>query len=155
MRGAPPPDPLTPAGLFDAPVAATHVSVRAVLHRYYEDMDPDAIIDSDAFILRTLDHWEFGADNTGDIQSSANILALRDCGRRAHLVTADGSIDCSTNPREQEAMVAHLHFCEAVAALHVLAVGGHFVLKMFTFFETASVHLVFLLTCAFDKVMAP
>ena len=71
-------------------------------------------------------------------RSSANIRSIQERGPRAHLVTSDGSIDCSTEPNEQEAVVAHLHFCETVAALQLLDRGGHFVLKMFTLFEGVS-----------------
>jgi hypothetical protein len=33
------------------------------------------------------------------------------------LVTADGSIDCSGSPNEQEEIVAQLHFCEVTPLL--------------------------------------
>ena len=108
----------------------------------YEDNDPEAMVDSDVFILKTSQHWFFGADNKGDIRSSANIEALASAGPSAQLVTADGSIDCSTCPNEQESVVAHLHYCEAIAALRVLDRGGHFVLKMFTLFERSSLNLM-------------
>jgi hypothetical protein len=38
-------------------------------------------------------------------------------------VTADGSIDCQEDPGEQESLVASLHYCETVSALHILAQG--------------------------------
>eukprot|EP00960_Hanusia_phi_P020840 614216-Hanusia_phi.AAC.1 len=66
------------------------------------------------------------------------------------LVTADGSVDCSGTPAEQESIVAQLHFCEAVAAIGSLAKGGSFVLKMFTLCEHSSIALVYLLSCFFD-----
>jgi cap2 methyltransferase len=122
------------------------------LNPHYEDNDPEAMVEDDKFILQTLSNWCFGADNRGDIRSAATIEMLRSSKSGAHLVTADGSIDCSANPNEQEAMVAHLHFCEAVAALHLLCKGGHFVLKMFTLFENDSVHLLYLLACTFESV---
>jgi 23S rRNA U2552 (ribose-2'-O)-methylase RlmE/FtsJ len=78
----------------------------------------------------------------GDIRSSANIEALAAAGPRVQLVTADGSFDCSTCPGEQEAVVAHLHYCEAVAAMRLLERDGHFVLKMFTYFERSSLDLL-------------
>ncbi len=67
-------------------------------------------------------------------------------------MTADGSIDCQNVPGEQEAHTAHLHFCEAVTALNVLAIGGSLVLKMFTMFEHQSVCLMFLLNVVFQQV---
>ena len=68
------------------------------------------------------------------------------------LVTADGSIDCQTNPAEQEAMTSNLHWCEVIAALEVLADGGSLVVKAFTFFEANTVSLLYLLSCAFKEV---
>ncbi len=67
-------------------------------------------------------------------------------------ITADGSIDCQNTPGEQEAVTAHLHFCEAVTALSLLTPGGNFVLKMFTLFEHQSVSLMYLLNTAFREV---
>ena len=65
-------------------------------------------------------------------------------------MTADGSIDCSGAPSEQEQVVAQLHYCESVAAVGALAVGGAFVLKMFTLFEHSSICLVHLLSGLFE-----
>jgi cap2 methyltransferase len=42
---------------------------------------------------------------------------------QVQLVTADGGIDTSANPGEQELLTAQLHYCEAVAALGCLAPG--------------------------------
>ena len=122
------------------------------LNPYYEDNDPEAMVSDDKFILQTFGHWMFGADDKGDIRSAANILALSRSGKAAHIVTADGSVDCSTDPNEQENTVAHLHYCEAVAALHTLAPGGHFVLKTFTLFEKSSTDLLYLLASTFQEV---
>lgn len=68
------------------------------------------------------------------------------------MVTADGSIDCMDAPGKQEEIVTFLHFAETVAALRILANGGNFVLKMFTFFEADSICLLFLLNNCFDHV---
>lgn len=39
-------------------------------------------------------------------------------------MTADGSMDCMSNPGEQESLVEHLHFCELIIALSVLSLGN-------------------------------
>lgn len=49
---------------------------------------------------------------------------------RIMLVTADGAIDSSANPNEQEQATAALHMCEMVAAVGLLSVGGAFVIKV-------------------------
>ena len=101
------------------------------------------MVDDDEFIAHTLDHWAFGATNTGDICHCLNFTSFCDAARARlcgnggvlHLVTADGSIDCSGAPNLQEMMVHRLHFTEAVMALATLSKGGAMVLKMFTFFQ--------------------
>lgn len=67
-------------------------------------------------------------------------------------MTADGSIDCMDAPQDQEDHVHFLHFAEVVAALRILDEGGNFVLKMFTFFELATINLLYLLNVCFDQV---
>jgi hypothetical protein len=107
----------------------------------------------DLFMVNSLSQWSFGAgggggggggggppppppDNKGDVRSAENIKRLQELGGGVQLVTADGIIDCSSDPNEQEAIVAHLHDCESVAALACMARGSHFVLKMFTPLKT-------------------
>lgn len=68
------------------------------------------------------------------------------------LVTADGSVDCMSDPGEQESHVEHLHYCETMTALSVLTEEGTFVIKMFTFFEDSAVSLLYLLNCVFKEV---
>lgn len=46
------------------------------------------------------------------------------------LVTADGAIDSSAAPNEQEQATAALHMCEMVTAVGLLSVGGAFVIKV-------------------------
>ncbi|XP_064641497.1 cap-specific mRNA (nucleoside-2'-O-)-methyltransferase 2-like [Lineus longissimus] len=124
------------------------------LNPFYEGNDPQIMIDDVMLIKDTLQNWYFGVDNTGDITKKANLLGLTELfrSRKVSLVTADGSINCQNNPAEQERLVAFLHFSEAVAALNLLKIGGHFVIKMFTLFEAESVCLLYLLNCLFDKV---
>ena len=121
----------------------------------------DSEIGDDYSLLHyTAPHWNFGADGTGDIRSIENIQQLwSDCARRfgfyrggADLVTANGSVDCSQKPKEQESTVAWLHMCEVVTAIGLLAHGGTFVLKMFTLFEESSVDILYLLGCFFTTV---
>ena len=61
------------------------------------------MINDDRFILGSLENWEFGVDNTGDLMEPANLEQLvarcRQLGD-VHLLTADGSIDCQVGSRE-------------------------------------------------------
>ena len=68
------------------------------------------MIDDDALIQATLQHWHWGHDGSGDIRRPENVAAIcasasamaKDLGTGgAMLVTADGSIDCQENPNEQ------------------------------------------------------
>ena len=80
------------------------------LHPYYEGNDPAAMIDDDALIQGTLQHWHWGDDGSGDIRRPDNVAAIcQSAGAMARdlhtggalLVTADGSVDCQENPNEQ------------------------------------------------------
>jgi len=68
------------------------------------------------------------------------------------LVTADGSVDCQSDPGRQESIVSDLHMAETVTALKVLSPGGNFVIKMFTIFESETLCLLYLLNCSFECV---
>ncbi|KAL0044230.1 hypothetical protein WJX82_005654 [Trebouxia sp. C0006] len=131
------------------------------LHPYYEGNDPAAMIDDDALIQATLQHWHWGHDGSGDIRRPENVAAIcasagamaKDLGTGgAMLVTADGSIDCQENPNEQEMSTAALHYCEMVTALGVLSPGGSFILKAFTLFEHPTVCALHLMGALFQEV---
>ncbi|KAL4630325.1 cap-specific mRNA (nucleoside-2'-O-)-methyltransferase 2 [Arapaima gigas] len=129
--------------------------VANTLNPYYEGNESGSMIMDDRLIANTLPWWFFGSDNTGDIMLQKHLLELQGFTknmRTVDLVTADGSFDCQGNPDEQEALVAPLHYCEAVAALLLLSQGGSFVLKMFTLYEHSSVCLLYLLNCCFRSV---
>lgn len=121
------------------------------------------MIDEDRFIIETIDNWEYGADNSGNIMKRVNILRFWERARKfpgasatsprtVNMVTSDGSIDCNFDPNRQESITAHLHYCETVCALGLLAEGGSFVLKMFTLFEHSTVCIVYLLATLFNSV---
>lgn len=129
------------------------------LNPYHEaNGHPDTVSD-DRLILNTLDRWEFGPDYTGDIFQSgyadhlARTVLDGTNGGGACLVTADGSVDCSDEPGEQESAVMRLHHYECMVALNVLRVGGSLVLKMFTAFESGTVCRTYLLCCLFRRVV--
>eukprot|EP00092_Neocalanus_flemingeri_P040572 GFUD01044178.1.p1 GENE.GFUD01044178.1~~GFUD01044178.1.p1 ORF type:complete len:760 (-),score=259.24 GFUD01044178.1:200-2479(-) len=132
--------------------------VATTLNPHYEGNDLGYMINDDRFIMGTLDNWHFGEDNTGNLLDKVNMSSLLERAGKlgesglVHLVTADGSVDCQSDPARQESIVSDLHMAEAVMALKVLAEGGSLVIKMFTVFESESVCLLYLLACAFTTL---
>lgn len=128
------------------------------LNPYHESNGHPDIVSDDRLILNTLDNWEFGPDYTGDIfqPGYSDHLYQTVCEKfdlNVSLVTADGSIDCSSDPGEQENVVMRLHNYETMVALNVLRDGGALVLKMFTVFECNTMCRVYLLCCLFRSVI--
>ncbi|KAF6205194.1 hypothetical protein GE061_019361 [Apolygus lucorum] len=125
------------------------------LNPYYEGNPLQRMINDDRFVMKTSDNWIFGEDFTGNICQRVNLEHLKRTSKDIgpiHLVTADGSFDCTDDPAEQEGKVVPLLYCETIAAFSILAPGGSFVLKIFTIFECQTVCLLYLLRCSFKKV---
>lgn len=70
----------------------------------------------------------------------------------AALVTADGAVDTTLDPNNQELLTASIHYCELVAALGLLAPGGNFLLKAFTLYEHTSFAILHLMAATFHRV---
>jgi cap2 methyltransferase len=68
------------------------------------------------------------------------------------LITANGSIDYPQNSVQHKSASSSLHYCEAVLAMHILAKGCSFVLKMSTMYEHQSMSLIYLVCCSFIAV---
>lgn len=127
------------------------------LNPFHEGNGTASMINDDRFILQTLDHWHFGRDLTGDILEPRNRKCIHETwtqqlGGKVDLVTADGSIDCQSDPGEQERIVTPLHVAETCLALNLLREGGNFVIKMFTLFELGSLALLFVLHRCFREL---
>jgi hypothetical protein len=126
------------------------------LHPHCESVPASLMISDDRLLLHTAGHWAFGRDGTGDLLRKCNLEALPaqlgggETG--AHLVTADGSFDCLSDPCRQESTVLPLLLAEVYVALSVLLEGGHLVLKLFTAFEAGTVCLLRVLGAAFQSV---
>lgn len=129
--------------------------IATTLNPYYEGNPLSCMINDDRFIISSLNHWCFGTDYTGNLMNLWNMDNLVERAREKGnvlLVTADGSIDCTDDPGEQESIVAWLHFCEAITAMQLLSKGGSLLLKMFTIYEHDALCLVYLLSCLFEKI---
>ncbi|XP_035713407.1 cap-specific mRNA (nucleoside-2'-O-)-methyltransferase 2-like [Folsomia candida] len=130
------------------------------LNPHYEGNDIGTMINEDKLILSSLNNWIFLKDTTGNLMNRANLDSLieqvkQKCLSLEHsvdLVTADGSIDCQTNPMEQESAVVELQFTEIIAALSILGFGGSFVLKIFTFLECQTISHLYILCSLFEEV---
>lgn len=120
----------------------------------YASDSKEAIVD-DRLIKHTLKNWHFGADNIGDLRLPENQLSLvkaaRSRGKKVLLVTADGGIDCSDNPADQELTLSELKLAEIQTTLALLDLGGNFVIKMFTFFRKKTCQLLQVLRICFSK----
>ncbi|KZC07331.1 FtsJ methyltransferase domain-containing protein 1 [Dufourea novaeangliae] len=122
---------------------------------YYDGNELSSTCMDDRFIRHTLRHWCFGDDATGNIMNLQNLdklIKFSEPHSDIFLITADGCVDSTEIPGEQENMLTHLKFCEIIAALHLLQSGGSFLLKYFTVFECHSVCLIYLLCCCFNEV---
>ena len=129
--------------------------IASTLNPYYECNDLGQMVNDDRFIIETLDHWDFGPDYSGNIMNKGNLAHLKEKfanNTTVRLVTADGSIDCTDDPGEQENIVSLLFLWETVTALSILSENGSFVLKVFTLFEKFTISLLYLLWTVFDEV---
>lgn len=129
--------------------------VANTLNPYYEGNSPSNMISDDRFMFHTLNNWDFGVDNTGNLMdwdnSQAIIRKAKSLGK-VLLVTADGSIDCLQKPDAQEEVTSPLHYCEIITALQALSPGGTLIFKLFTLFEHSTVSLLYLVNHLFSEV---
>jgi 23S rRNA U2552 (ribose-2'-O)-methylase RlmE/FtsJ len=97
---------------------------------------------------------EYGADGTGDILKAENrqayINSVLSLGK-VNIFTADGGFDFTDNYIAQEASVFPLLCASISVGLSVLDVNGLFVLKIFDYFEDASMELLIYLISCFSR----
>ena len=96
---------------------------------------------------------ETGIDGTGDILSLANFdHCAAKYASSMDFITADGGFDFSTDFNKQEIQMARLLFAQIAFALALQKHDGHFVLKMFDCFYTATLDLLYLLSSFYKTV---
>lgn len=99
----------------------------------------------------------YGQDDTGDIMKPENQQYFIDyCihpayGGKMNIFTADGGFDFSCDYSKQEKMIFPLLLASTKIGLEVLKKGGVFILKMFDFYEKATVDLLYFLSCHFSE----
>jgi cap2 methyltransferase len=97
--------------------------------------------------------WLYGADCDGDISSPANIRTFAQQAAKAHIVTSDVKyVPENPNYNEEENYNIPVHLGHVISALACLRKGGIAILKHLTLFESASISLIYLLSCYFDQV---
>lgn len=98
--------------------------------------------------------FSLGKDDTGDLTVPENILAFaNDTKKRGErdLVIADGGIDVENDPENQEQKNTHLILGETLCALHVLKVGGKFMLKIYDSYTKFTADILCLLFRHFKR----
>jgi 23S rRNA U2552 (ribose-2'-O)-methylase RlmE/FtsJ len=100
----------------------------------------------------------YGEDNTGDIMKPINQQYFIDyCtnptneGKKIDIFTADGGFDFSYDYSKQEKMIFPLLLTSTKIGFEVMKPGGVFILKMFDFYEKATLDLLYLLSCHFTE----
>lgn len=95
----------------------------------------------------------YGKDDTGDLYNTDNIRQFSELfENKANFVTADGGFDFSSDYSNQELHAFRLIFCEVVTGLTILDKNGNMVIKVFDLFHQASLDLIYILSCYFEKI---
>uniref|UniRef100_A0A914KX05 Cap-specific mRNA (nucleoside-2'-O-)-methyltransferase 2 n=1 Tax=Meloidogyne incognita TaxID=6306 RepID=A0A914KX05_MELIC len=96
----------------------------------------------------------FGPDGSGDILNFTNEFLQKfvsDFGK-FHIITADAGIDCTDEPIDQERKMLPLIEKQLEIAFECLCIGGNFLIKIFTFFESETIQLLSKICGAFERV---
>jgi hypothetical protein len=96
---------------------------------------------------------ENGITGTGNILSVENfVYCCQKYKSSMMFITGDGGFDFSDNFNEQEQKISHLLFAQIVYALCLQKRGGVFILKIFDFFMSYTVDLLYILSSFYEKV---
>lgn len=94
-----------------------------------------------------------GITGNGDLLHAANLIhCYKTFGGKCSFATADGGFDFTSDFSNQEAIALPLAFAQIAYAMAVQAKNGTFILKLFDTTTAASVDLLYLLWCAYDRV---
>lgn len=98
--------------------------------------------------------FQFGSQNNGDLYDFKNIVSLIS-HMKPHsmdLVTGDGGFDNSHDYNRQEINSLRLIYSEIYLALHLQALGGTFICKVFDTFEAETIMLLYILSCCYETL---
>ncbi len=119
--------------------------------------DPDALGDTYGLYAKNLSKWLMNDHNNGDATSMSN---LRDFAARVgpdspfggvDLYSHDAGIDVSNDFNNQELANAKIHLGCALAGFMTLKVGGAFIAKQYTYFETVTWNLILVYATMFEE----
>lgn len=96
---------------------------------------------------------ENGIDGRGDLfdPNNYNDLKKKYMGTM-DLITADGGFDFSVNFNHQETQALRLLLTEVIYTFMLQKNGGVFIFKMFDTFKKASIDVIYLLSCFYEKI---
>ena len=96
---------------------------------------------------------ENGLDGTGDLFNPNNYNDLKEKYMGTmDLITADGGFDFSVNFNHQETQALRLLLTEVIYTFMLQKNGGVFIFKMFDTFKKASIDIIYLLSCFYEKI---
>jgi len=72
--------------------------------------------------------------------------------RKAHLVTADGGFDYSSDFNGQEVNSCQIIYSECIVALNILRENGCFVCKVFDLFSITMIQILYILSYSFEHI---
>ena len=108
------------------------------------DPTSGALGDDYGLYEKNRENWLMTDKNNGDITIAANINDFAARIPPICLYSHDAGIDVSCDFNNQEMLNAKIHFGCAIAGLKTLSLGGMFIAKQYTLFETFTWNLILL-----------
>ena len=94
-----------------------------------------------------------GYDNTGNILTACNLKYCFDNFKNSmDIITGDGGFDFSIDFNKQEELATNLIFGQICFAITMQKKGGIFILKLFDIFNKATIDMIYILNCLYEKV---
>lgn len=97
--------------------------------------------------------WIGYGRHDGNLYNLDNILEIaKELPRKVYLLTGDGGFDVSYDANSQEQLSFKLIYAQFLTALHVQAIGGIFILKIFDTFTRPTCQLLYIIRKYYDNV---
>jgi 23S rRNA U2552 (ribose-2'-O)-methylase RlmE/FtsJ len=96
---------------------------------------------------------EKGHDGTGNLYNPDNLsYIIKKYKNSMEIITGDGGFDFSIDYNKQEKLALQLIYSQIIYAICLQKKNGYFLLKVFDTFTSASVDLLYILSCFYEKV---